>query len=102
MDRLKKEFTTLTLVMTPGAIAINVAAGQLIFTLKVPLYIDSIGAVLVGALANLTGAAKPRKYGTGLNMPTLNEIKSMMDRFGVDLGRFYSKQRQGNVLVFMV
>ena len=50
MDRLKKEFTTLTLVLIPVAIAINVAVGQLVLALKVPLYLDSIGPVLVGVL----------------------------------------------------
>lgn len=50
MDRLKKEFSTLTLVLIPVAIAINVAAGQLVIAARVPLYLDSIGTVLVGAL----------------------------------------------------
>lgn len=50
MDGLKKEFTTTTLVLIPVAIAINLVVGNLIFTLKVPLYLDSIGTVLVGVL----------------------------------------------------
>lgn len=50
MDGFKKEFNTTTLVLIPVAIAINVAAGQLIITLKLPLYLDSIGTVLVGVL----------------------------------------------------
>ncbi len=51
MDDIKKQFNTLTLVMIPVAIAINLAVGQLVFALKVPLYLDSIGTVLVGVLA---------------------------------------------------
>lgn len=51
MDRIRREFSTLTLVMIPVAIAINVAVGQLILFLKLPLYLDSIGTVLVGVLA---------------------------------------------------
>ncbi len=51
MERIKKDFTTLTLVMIPVAIAINVAVGQLVILLKLPLYLDSIGTVLVGLLA---------------------------------------------------
>ncbi|MEW6568244.1 MAG: carbohydrate kinase family protein [Chloroflexota bacterium] len=35
----------------------------------------------IGALANATGAAKVRKLGTGLNMPTLAEIQEMLERF---------------------
>jgi len=47
----QRGFNTLTLVMIPVAIAINVAVGQLVLAVKVPLYLDSIGTVLVGILA---------------------------------------------------
>ena len=50
LDNIKKEFTTRTLVLIPIAIAINIAVGQLTIILKVPIYLDSIGTVLVGAL----------------------------------------------------
>ena len=50
MDRIKREFTTLTLVLIPVAIAINIAVGQLVLAIKIPLYLDSIGTVLVGVL----------------------------------------------------
>lgn len=57
MSRLRQDFTTVTWVMIPVAIAINIAIGQIIFTLKIPLYLDSIGTVLVGVLAGpLAGA----------------------------------------------
>jgi hypothetical protein len=57
----KGEFSTRTLVLIPVAIAINIAVGQLVTVLKLPIYLDSIGTVLVGALAGpwagaLTGA----------------------------------------------
>ncbi len=51
MQTLKREFTTMTLVMIPVAIAINIAVGQLALLVKVPLYLDSIGTILVGVLA---------------------------------------------------
>src|SRR5690349_18406433 len=38
------------LALIPLAIAINIAVGQIVQTLKLPLYLDSIGTVLVGAL----------------------------------------------------
>jgi energy-coupling factor transport system substrate-specific component len=49
------------LALIPLAIAINIAIGQLVTVLKLPVYLDSIGTVLVGALlgpwvALLTGA----------------------------------------------
>lgn len=50
LDNIKKEFSTRTLVLIPIAIAINIAIGQLIFWLKLPIYLDSIGTVLVGVL----------------------------------------------------
>ncbi|HLO15159.1 MAG TPA: hypothetical protein VK206_10040 [Anaerolineales bacterium] len=50
-DKAKAEFTTRTLVLIPIAIAINIAIGELVGRLKLPIYLDSIGTVLVGALA---------------------------------------------------
>lgn len=51
MNRLQQGLSTLTLVTIPVAIAINVAVGQLALVVKVPLYLDSIGTILVGVLA---------------------------------------------------
>lgn len=74
MARFREDFTTLTLVLIPVAIAINIAVGQLIFTLKIPLYLDSIGTVLVGVLAGpwagaLTGLLSNLIWGlSGLNV----------------------------------
>ena len=50
MSSIRKEFTTITLVLIPVAIAINIAVGQLVLALKLPLYLDTIGTVLVGVL----------------------------------------------------
>lgn len=50
-EKAKAEFTTRTLVLIPITIAINIAVGELVFRLKLPVYLDSIGTVLVGALA---------------------------------------------------
>lgn len=74
MNRLQKEFSTLTLVTIPVAIAINIAVGTLIYNVKVPLYLDSIGTILVGALAGswagaLTGLLSNLVWGlTGINV----------------------------------
>lgn len=48
---MRREFNTQTLVLIPVAIAINLAVGQLVLALKLPLYLDSIGTILVGVLA---------------------------------------------------
>ena len=72
MADLKKDFSTITWVMIPVAIAINIAIGQL--ALGLPLYLDSIGTVLVGVLAGpwagaLTGLLANLIWGlTGLNV----------------------------------
>ena len=50
-ERLKKDFSTMTLVLIPVAIAINVVIGEIVVLLKLPVYLDSIGTVLVGVLA---------------------------------------------------
>jgi hypothetical protein len=45
-------FDTRTIVMIPIAIAINIVLGQTVSAvLKVPIYLDSVGTILVGALA---------------------------------------------------
>lgn len=51
MERIRKDFPTITWVMIPVAIAINVVIGQIVILLKLPLYLDSIGTVVVGLLA---------------------------------------------------
>ena len=51
MERLKRDFNTIALAMIPIAIAINIVVGQLVKIIKIPLYLDSIGTVFVGAVA---------------------------------------------------
>ncbi len=50
-DRIKSEFSTFTLVLCAVAIVLNIAVGQLVSMLKIPIFLDSIGTVLVGILA---------------------------------------------------
>lgn len=49
--RLKEDFTTTTIALISIAIVINIVAGQLVSMLKLPIFLDSIGTVLVGLLA---------------------------------------------------
>ncbi len=48
---LKKGFSTVTLAFIGFAIVLNMAVGQLVALLKLPIFLDSIGTVLVGILA---------------------------------------------------
>jgi len=52
LDSISRQFDTRTIVLMPLAIAFNIILGQAVGTvLKVPIYLDSIGTILVGALA---------------------------------------------------
>jgi len=48
---LKKDFTTITFALMAVAIVINIVLGQLVSTLKLPLFLDSLGTFLVALLA---------------------------------------------------
>ena len=49
--RRSRDLSTATLTLMVVAIAINVAVGSITFALRLPIYLDSIGTVLVGVLA---------------------------------------------------
>ena len=46
-----RDLTTATLALMPVAIAINITVAAIVVALRLPIYLDSIGTVLVGALA---------------------------------------------------
>jgi energy-coupling factor transport system substrate-specific component len=48
--RLQQDFNSITWTLIPVAIAINIVIGQIVVLLKLPVYLDSIGTVLVAAL----------------------------------------------------
>lgn len=50
VNSIKKDFGPMTWALIPIAIAINLVLGQLISTLNLPIFLDSIGTVLVGVL----------------------------------------------------
>jgi len=93
MSRLKEEFTTTTWVMIPVAIAINIAVGQIIYTLKIPLYLDSIGTVIVGVLAGpfagaLTGLLANLIWGLSGWNPTYAAFAAVAAVIGLLAGVF--------------
>lgn len=52
-----KKYSMITLLLIPIGIAINVVGGQIAMALKLPIYIDSIGTILVSVLTGpLLGA----------------------------------------------
>ncbi|MGO4102976.1 ECF transporter S component [Leifsonia sp. YAF41] len=69
--RLMKSYGRLTIFMIPIGIAINFVGGQIALLLKLPVYLDSIGTILVGATCgSLPGAL------VGLISNLLNSITS--------------------------
>jgi len=50
-ERIKKDFSTFTWVLIAMAIVLNIVVGQLVSLLKLPIFLDSIGTVLVGIFA---------------------------------------------------
>jgi uncharacterized membrane protein len=59
LDSIARQFTTRTIVLMALAIPINIVLGQTVASaLKLPIYLDSIGTILVGVLAGpIAGAA---------------------------------------------
>lgn len=50
-QQLKKDFTTITIVLMAVSIVLNIVLGQVVSLLKLPIFLDSIGTVLVALLA---------------------------------------------------
>jgi hypothetical protein len=77
MGWVSGQFTTRVIVLMPVAIAINIVIGYITQNvLKLPIYLDSIGTILVGVLAGplagaLTGALSNVIWGYALNVPTI-------------------------------
>lgn len=72
IDSVKKDFNTMTWVLIPVAIAINVVMGQIVLVLKLPVYLDSIGTMLVAVLCGpwagaLTGALSNVIWGLAID-----------------------------------
>ncbi len=68
LDMIKKDFNTMTWVLMPVAIAINIVVGQIVVALKLPVFLDSIGTVLVAVICGpwagaLTGALSNMVWG---------------------------------------
>jgi Cobalt uptake substrate-specific transmembrane region len=49
--RRSRDLSTTAISLMPVAIAINIAIGSLVVLLRLPIYLDSVGTVLVGVLA---------------------------------------------------
>ena len=50
-EQLKKDFSTITLALMAVGIVLNIVLGQIVSLLKLPVFLDSIGTVIVALLA---------------------------------------------------
>lgn len=57
MKKTHENFSLMVILLIPIAIAINIVGGQMTSVLKLPLALDTIGVILVGALAGPLPAA---------------------------------------------
>lgn len=51
MESLKAQFSTKSLVLIPIAVGINLIGGTLCSTLKLPLFLDMIGTIVIACLS---------------------------------------------------
>ena len=85
-------FDTRTIVLIPIAIAINIVLGQTVAAaLKVPIYVDSIGTILVGILAGpipglITGALSNLIWGYVLPAPFHNDYAAPYFLVAAEIG----------------
>lgn len=57
MNKKHENFSLMVILLIPVAIAINIVGGQMTSVLKIPVALDTIGVILVGALAGPIPAA---------------------------------------------
>lgn len=50
MSNIKKDFTLMSILLLPVAVALNVVGGQIAAALALPIYLDTIGTILAGIL----------------------------------------------------
>ena len=50
-EQLKKDFSTITIVLMAVAIVLNIVLGQVVSLLKLPIFLDLIGTIIVALLA---------------------------------------------------
>ncbi|MDR3645794.1 MAG: ECF transporter S component [Clostridia bacterium] len=48
---VKKNISLMALLLIPVAVAINIVGGQIVAALKLPIYLDSVGTILIAILA---------------------------------------------------
>jgi ribokinase len=71
----------------PVAVVDKTGAGDTLDAAVIYGYLRGLDTDSLGTLANAAGAAKVEKRGTGHNVPTIDEIRGVLRRFGKDAER---------------
>ena len=90
---MNKKMTTLRLCMIAMAVCINVAGGQLALMLRLPIYLDSIGTILIGAWMGPFYGMLPNMI-SGVLMGFTTDIYSL---YFAPVGMITGKQMHGLV-----
>lgn len=64
---IKKDFTLMSILLMPVAVAINIVGGQLINLLKLPVFLDAIGTILIACIAGPWVGALTGILSNGIN-----------------------------------
>ncbi len=113
MELLSRQFSTRVIALMPVAIAINIVLGYTVQTvLKLPIYLDSIGTILVGVLAGpiagaLTGILSNLiwQYAPGIGGGTIGPFAITAGVIGLlaglwgYLGVYHSRPASGRQLI---
>jgi sugar/nucleoside kinase (ribokinase family) len=70
----------------PVQVVDTTGAGDGVDAIVIYGYLRGLELEELGVLANAVGAAKVKKSGTGLHMPTVAEIRAVLEEFGRDTG----------------
>lgn len=89
-ERMSEQFTTLTWVLIPVAVGINVVGGALTNTLRIPLFLDMIGtillAILAGPLVAVVGGILTNVVLTVVRSPTMLPFAATSAAIGLVAG----------------
>lgn len=94
-EYIMKKLSKLTIFLIPIGIAVNVVGGQLAILLKLPLFLDSIGTIVVGAVCGgLPGALVGLGCGliNAISLPTLLPYTIIGIIFGF-VASFFAKKK---------
>src|SRR3954466_2896303 len=113
MDWLSRQFSTRVIVLMPIAMAVNIVLAHTVQTVvKLPIYLDSIGTILVGVLAGpiagaLTGVLSNLiwQYAPGIGGGTIGPFAITAGVIGLlaglwgRVGVYRSRPATGNQLI---